>query len=165
MEVAGNDVVFNAFGFTKAKISIHGSQVLSKENKARIEDLDGSVSAELTALHAGSFAVDSADGSRQARRTTQVQVRELMVKRGANNITASANAKLPLDFSRLDQVDGEAQAAVKIPILEEFGVQVMDQGARRKGGRHGESEVCGRESRWCRGPRRWRFCGRRLQDG
>ena len=124
------DLTFDAVELAAARFSLSAGTVRLKAGKridtpglAPCEGLDGDVALDLTRLRVNTFALDAAK-IRAANHNDLVTLHELDLRRAKNTVTASGAWRIPRDFQNAAAAPGEAQFALKVPQLADFGITV-----------------------------------------
>ncbi len=127
---AGADLAIEAANLVAGKFSLGTGKLLLKAAKridtpglAPFDAMESDVSADLTDLRADTFAIDALT-LRAGNRNDLVTLGALDVRRAENSVTAHGTWRVPRDFKDAASAPLDAQFAVKVPKLADFGIAV-----------------------------------------
>ena len=111
------------FSVGAGKVRLKVAKRVAKPGLAPFEELDSDIAAEFTDLRVDTFAVDSAT-LRVENRDHLVTLHALDVRRAENSVTALGTYRVPRDFKNAANAPVDAQFAIKVPKLADFGIAV-----------------------------------------
>ena len=130
---ASADLALEAAKLAVGKFSVGSGKLLLKAVKridtpglAPFAELESDVSADFTDLRADTFAIDALT-LRAANRNELVTLHALDVRRAENTVTAQGTWRVPRDFKDAASAPVDAQFAIKVPKLADFGIAANGQ--------------------------------------
>ena len=108
-------------GIASAKLRVKADKRLVPAPAKPLDELNSSVTVELTNLHVQDFAIDSAKLDIE-NHNDLVTVRALEVRRAENSISAHGSYRVPPDLKDAANSPVDAQFAIQAPKLETFGI-------------------------------------------
>ena len=132
-EKASADLALEAVKLALGKFSVGTGKLLLKATKridtpglAPFDELDSEVSADFTDLRVDTFAVDALT-LHAANHNDLVTLHALDVRRAENAVTAQGTWRVPRDFKDAGSAPIDAQFAIKVPKLADFGIAANGQ--------------------------------------
>lgn len=126
------DLTFNAasligkgFAVEGTKLTLHAEKRIAPAGGAPFDDLASHLTAEVTGLRAGDFAIDSVALDVE-NHNDLVTLHTMEVHRAENSVTARGTYRVPRDLSQAANAPADAQFAIHLPKLESFGIKVKD---------------------------------------
>ena len=114
------------FSVGAGKVQLKATKRIDQPGLAPFDQLDSDVSADLTDLRVDTFTVDSAK-FHAANQNELVTIHALDVRRAENAVTAQGTYRIPRDFKDAGNAPVDAQFAIKVPKLADFGIVVNGQ--------------------------------------
>ncbi len=108
------------------KVQLKASKRIDTPGLALFDELDSEVSADLTDLRVDTFAVDAVK-FQAANHNALVTLHALEVRRAENSVTAQGTYEVPRDFKDAPNAPVDAQFAIKVPKLADFGIAANGQ--------------------------------------
>ena len=119
-------VVSGKFSVGSGKLLLKATKRIDKPGLAPFAELESDVSTDFTDLRADTFAIDALT-LRAANRNEIVTLHALDVRRAENTVTAQGTWRVPRDFKDASSAPVDAQFAIKVPKLADFGIAVSGQ--------------------------------------
>jgi hypothetical protein len=116
-------VWFDRIVVEDADLQVTASRSVDPKEPRPLAGLKADIKLTSKQLKAGTFTIDSAQINASSA-AGQVRVSELVVKRGANFVHATADASFPDDLARTDLITGKTTLDIQVPALSEFGIAV-----------------------------------------
>ena len=113
------------FAVETTKLALHAEKRIAPAGGAPFDDLTSHLTAELTGLRAGDFAIDSVALDVE-NRNDLVTLHTVEVHRAENSVSAKGTYQVPRDLSQAASAPVDAQFAIDLPKLESFGIKVKD---------------------------------------
>jgi autotransporter translocation and assembly factor TamB len=118
-------VAGKAFAIEGAKISAKVNKRITPAGGAPFDDLGSQIQAEVTAVRAGDFTVDSVRLDME-NQNDLVTLRTVEVRRAENSISAKGTYRVPRDLRQAGQAPVDAEFSLQLPKLDSFGIKVKD---------------------------------------
>lgn len=123
LRVAIEKLTAGAIGVETARMKISVSKSIGQPG---LSGLTSDVGVEVTNARFGSFNVDSAT-LRGSTIGNAVTLKTLDLTRGENSVSAQGSYEIPRDLKEAAKAPIEAQIAIKVPVLQGFGIVVNGQ--------------------------------------
>jgi len=114
-----------AFAVEAAKVAVHVEKRIAPAGGAPFDDLASRITADVTALRAGDFAIDSVQLDVE-NRDDLVTLHTAEVKRAENSVSAKGTYRVPRDLRQAGTAPIDVQFALQLPKLDAFGIKVKD---------------------------------------
>ena len=105
----------------KGSLDFRVSKPVKSDPAAPLAGLSADITANLDAITAGNFAIDSVRLSAAAE-NARVEVRSLQVQRGENTIEAKGSYLVPADMKEFAASPADVNFTIHVPTLESFGL-------------------------------------------
>lgn len=107
-------------------LHLTASKRLSPAPATPFEDLSAHLTTEVSSVRLQDFSIDSVKLDVETRNDL-VNLHGLEVRRADNSVTAQGTYRIPKDLNEATTAPIDAQFAIHIPKLEDFGIKVSDQ--------------------------------------
>ncbi len=114
-----------AFAVETTKLAIHAQKRIAPAGGAPFDDLASRITADVTGLRAGDFAIDTVALDVE-NRNDLVTLHTVEIHRAENSVSAQGTYRVPRDLSQAGSAPIDAQFALNLPKLESFGIKVKD---------------------------------------
>ncbi len=113
------------FAVEAAKLVVHVEKKIAPAGDAPFDDLASRITADVTGLRAGDFAIDAVRLDAE-NRNDLVTLHTAEVRRAENSVSAKGTYRVPRDLSQAARAPIDAQFALQLPKLDAFGIKVKD---------------------------------------
>ena len=114
-------LAFGKFSVGTGKLALKVAKRIDTPGLGPFDELDSDVAADFTELRVDTFAVDAVQ-LHVANHNDLVTLHTLDVRRAENAVTAQGTWQVPRDFQDAGSAPVDAQFAIKVPKLADFGI-------------------------------------------